>query len=146
MNTSPTMADFQKGMRALHGDGGGALTLQIVRPTEAIHLMAIVRFGDELAAALLSGVKRLLIQVERAPKGKPIQCGRYHRPFRSGEYNFAVAVSTLDDPQHALGIAVCVRCACTADMPGFRRKAIDCFRGVWPDMREIAITAGGGAA
>ena len=135
----PTLDD---GIRAMHAECGGALIVQVIRPPEALALVAQACSGDAQADAVLDAFMQVLRRVEAAPKHEPALCVACSRPPVGNAFNVAVAIPMRDVPGHALGFIVCEPCGITT--AAIRGHAIAACREIWPDLRQVTVTHGEG--
>ena len=79
----------------------------MVRPADALDLIAATLLGDTEAMRLLDAINGLCDDIQRAPKSAPILCVACPRPLNGSSYSFALAMPKRDDPRRMIGMGVC---------------------------------------
>lgn len=138
MKPHPSRAVLQDGLKHMQAESGGAIHVMVVRPIDALGLLADAISGDAEARRLFDAVNQAATEIAAAPRRRPILCASCPRPLRRSAYSFVVALPARDNPTQALSMAVCSRCAVEPD--AITAKAVTALRGLWPDLRAIAVT------
>ena len=139
------MNALAEGLARLQSEAGGMMELVIVRPTDAVDIMADALAGDGRAVSLLQAMEQAAGAIRNAPRRLPMLCAACPRPLRHGRYAFGVALPARDNPTHGLTLAVCTRCATARG--DIEAKATAALRRVFPDLRPVTVThATGGRA
>lgn len=142
MNAVPnrTWAD---GIRSVHDEAAGVLTMMVIRQSEAMDLMAEAIQGDVEAARLMTLLAQTSKRIDVARRTKaPMLCVSCPRPLLDNKFAFVVAGPAGTDAVNHIAVAVCRKCGRTPE--DITRKATAGLRRLWPDLRPIAIhpTAG----
>jgi hypothetical protein len=125
-------------LMAIHREAGGVLALNIIRPGDALNLVAASLEGGSEASRLLRAVCDTVARIESAPRRKPMLCGNCPRPLRGSGFVICVAVPDRDSPTNGLAFALCEYCS--RDDAALVEKASSALRTVWPDLRAVEIT------
>jgi len=142
MNAIPnkTWAD---GIRAVHEEAAGMLTMLVIRQSEALELMTDALQGDAEAARLLTLISKTAKRIDVAKRTRsPMLCVSCPRPILNNQFSFVVAGPVGGGAVNHIAVAVCTKCGrSTADIT---RKATTGLRRLWPDLRPISVhpTAG----
>ena len=138
--TAATNSDYADAIDRIHAESQGFLRLWFVKPEDGMHLTVASLCGDPWATGLLRATAQCAMRVMRAPRRKPSLCLCCPRAVRRLDgVMFCVAVPEVEHPEQALGAAVCPRCA---DAPDMGQRAIQAFRCIWPNIREIQVMPG----
>lgn len=139
------MTALAKGIAHFQSEAGGLMELVVVRPVDAIDVMADALAGDSRAVCVLKAIEQAADAIRNAPRRLPMLCASCPRPLRGSGYAFAVGLPDTDRPTHGLALAVCTRCA--TERGDIQAKATAALRRVFPDLRPVAVThpAGGRA-
>ncbi len=130
----------------LQVEAGGVMELYVVRPPDALGILADAIAGDAQAARIYRAVCTATNGIKTAPKKQPMLCASCPRPLRAGTpCSIILAVPRRDDAHQAVTLAVCAKCA--TQPKEIRQKALGALARIWPDARPIEIThdAGGRA-
>ncbi len=138
------MTALQEGVRQVHAEAGGALTLQVIQRADLPGLALDALAGSDEAAQLLRQVLDTSAAIEAAPRRRPMLCAQCPRGLRGGQYAVVVAKPACDAPSTGLALAVCYRCG--PDFAAIQAAAHAGLRRIWPDLREVTITHPGGRA
>lgn len=142
MNAIPkkTWAD---GIRAVHEEAAGVLTLLVIRQSDAIDLMAEAIQGDVEAARLMALIAQTSKRIDVAKRTKsPMLCMSCPRPLLNNKFAFVVAGPAGCNAVNHVAVAVCRKCGRTRE--DITRKAAFGLKKLWPDLRPISVhpTAG----
>ena len=96
-------------------EAAGAITLTTVLLADMPGLRRLAGSGDTQACQIVHFVREALVGIVQAPRGQRRECAACTRPLKGGKFNFAIAISHRDDPSAGLALAICTRCATTAD-------------------------------
>jgi hypothetical protein len=133
--SSATPAEVRQHIAAVHAEAGGLLRLYFLTPEDGWRLMLGAAAGDAWATGMLTAVADCARAIKSAPKRKPSLCLCCPAPLRRpAGLMFCIAVPETGTPRHALGSAICPRCA---GRPELESRAAVALRQVWPDLREI---------
>ena len=139
------MIPLAEGLARFQSEAGGMMELIVVRPGDAVDILADAMAGDCRAVCIMQAVEQAANAIRGAPRRLPMLCAACPRPLRHGRYAFGVALPASDNPTHGLALAVCTRCATTRG--DVQTKATAALRRVFPDLRPITLThAEGGRA
>jgi len=131
------------GIRAVHEEAAGVLTMLVIRQSEALELMTDALQGDAEAARLLTLISKTAKRIDVAKRTRsPMLCVSCPRPLLDTKFAFVVAGPAGSDAVNHIAVAVCRKCGrSTADIT---RKATAGLRRLWPDLRPISVhpTAG----
>ncbi len=132
-------------VRRVQDDAAGAVTLTVVMIEDMPMLRGLAGADEPQAHQIVQAVRQSLIGIVQAPRGQRRECAACTRPLKGGKFNFAIAIPHRDDPSAGLALAICTKCATTAD--AVQKKAMAALGPVWRDLRPVAVThpAGGHA-
>jgi len=134
-----------EGLARFQSEAGGMMELVVVRPTDAVDILADVLAGDDQAVRLMRMLDQADTAIRSAPRRLPMLCAACPRPLKRGRYSFGIALPASDNPTHGLALAVCTRCA--VERADIQAKATAALRRVFPDLRPVTVTyAAGGRA
>ena len=132
---------WSAGISAVHIESGGVMRLCLVNPSEQGEILFAAMAGDPLARCLRRLIKPTTFQIKLAPRRKPALCLVCPRPIRKiqdiGTYVFVLP--EVQSPVHAIGTAVCAKCAEGGDLLDRAMAAFQ--RHLWGDIRRIDISA-----
>lgn len=133
------------GIRAVHEEAAGVLTLLVIRQAEAVELMADAIRGDVEAARLLTLIAKTSKRIDVAKRTKaPMLCVSCPRPLLDNKFAFVVAGPAGGDAVNHIAVAVCKKCGRTRE--DITRKATAGLKRLWPDLRPIYIHPTSGRA
>ena len=132
------MTALADGLARFQSEAGGMMELVVVRPTDAIDVMADALAGDGRAVCVLQAIEQAADAIRDAPRRLPMLCATCPRPLRGSRYSFGVALPDSDRPTHGLALAVCTRCA--TERGDIQAKATAALRRVFPDLRPVTVT------
>ena len=139
------MTELADGIARFQSEAGGMMELIVVRPIDAIDVMADALAGDSRAVCVLKAIEQAADAIRTAPRRLPMLCAACPRPLRGSGYSFGVALPDTDHPKHGLALAVCTRCA--TERRDIETKVTAALRRVFPDLRPVTVThAAGGRA
>ena len=139
------MISLAEGIARFQSEAGGIMELVVVRPADAVDILADVLAGDDQAIRLMRMLDQADTAIRSAPRRLPMLCASCPRPLKRGRYAFGIALPASDNPTHGLALAVCTRCA--TDRGDVQAKATAALRRVFPDLRPVTVThAAGGRA
>ena len=139
------MSCLAKGIARFQSEAGGMMELIVVRPPDAIDVMADALAGDSRAVCIMQAIEQAADAIRTAPRRLPMLCAACPRPLRGSGYSFGVALPDTDHPKHGLALAVCTRCA--TERRDIETKVTAALRRVFPDLRPVTVThAAGGRA
>jgi hypothetical protein len=128
----------------IQNDAGGLLRIYFFDAREGARLLVGAAAGDQWSRGMMSAINDCGHHIETAPASAPALCLTCPRPLRElPGLVFCVTVPEVTRPHHALGSAVCRRCAA---LPHLEKRAMAALRAVWPDLREISVMPGPGTA
>lgn len=131
------------GVRAVHEEAAGVLTLLVIRQSEAVDLMTEAIQGDAEAARLLTLIAHTSKRIDVARRTRaPMLCVSCPRPLLDNKFAFVVAGPAGGDAVNHIAVAVCKKCGRTRE--DITRKATAGLKRLWPDLRPISVhpTAG----
>ena len=131
-------ATMTAALPAITAQGGGVLSLFVVRPIDAPELLGASMAGDANATRLMQVVSQTIAGIERAPRRRPMLCGSCPRPLRTG-YAVVAALPAVAVPSQGLCLAICTRCGRTP--AEIQEKAVRALRRLWPDSRPFTVHA-----
>lgn len=136
---------WEAGVRAVHDEAAGVLSVEVIRPIEAAELMAEAMSGDVEAGKRLRVIARAAQQISEARSTRrPSLCASCPRALLDNRFSFVIAVPTCEDPTNALALAVCRKCGTSTDQ--IKRKAAFALKQLWPHLRPIYVHPTGGRA
>ncbi len=139
------MIPLAEGLARFQSEAGGMMELVVVRPTDAVDILADAFAGDSRAVTLMRAIEQAADAIRDAPRRLPMLCAACPRPLKHGRYSFGVALPACDRPAHGLALAVCSRCA--TERGDIQTMATAALRRLFPDLRPVAVThADGGRA
>jgi hypothetical protein len=139
MSAETLAADLGKGISALHAEAGGIFRVVLIHPDAGERLIIAAALGDTHSLELLRVISDCAVRIGNAPKHTPQLCLCCPRPIRTLKgIAFAIAMPSVERPRLVLGSAVCPRCAGAPDLV---ERVTTGLRQVWPDLRQIQITA-----
>lgn len=139
------MIPLAEGLARFQSEAGGVMELVVVRPTDAVDILADVLAGDNQAVRLMRMLDQAATAIRSAAGRLPMLCASCPRPLKGGRYSFGIALPACDSPAHGLALAVCTRCA--TERGDIQTKATAALRRVFPDLRPVTVThAAGGRA
>ncbi len=139
------MNRLAEGLARFQSEAGGLMELVVVRPIDAVDVMADALAGDGRAVSVLQAIERAAEAIRAAPRRLPMLCAACPRPLKGGHYSFGIALPMSDNPTHGLALAVCTRCA--TERGDIQTMATAALRRLFPDLRPVAVThADGGRA
>ena len=125
-------------VRRIQDEAAGAIELTVVMLEDMPALRGLAGAGDPQAYQIVQAVHQSLIGIVQAPHGQRRECAACTRPLKGGRFNFAIAIPHRDDPSAGLALAICTRCATTAD--AVRKKATAALAPIWRDLRPVVVT------
>lgn len=139
------MTAYTDGLAKFQSEAGGMAELLIVRPSDALDILADAMAGDRQAGSIFRALSEAARSVEAAPRKKPVLCSCCPRPLRGSDFTFGLVLPSRDNPSISLALGVCSRCAVKRD--DVRVKATEALRRMWPELRTVTPThtAGGRA-
>ena len=138
MSKQSKRATWVEGIRQVHDESAGMLSVVIVRQCDAVHLAMDALSGDDKAVALLQQVNDCLQRIGAAPARKPAQCGCCGTNLEAGRFAIVIASPDTDTPSAGLGLAICRRCGVTAG--AIKAAALSALKVIWPDLRPVQVT------
>lgn len=137
MNAIPKQA-WADGVRAVHQEASGVLSLVVVQPGEVAAVAADAIAGYPEAGRLVKALAQAARGIEAASgTRRPMLCASCPRPLRLGRLAFAVVLPACDDPTNLMVLAVCRRCATARE--DVERKAKHALTRLWPDLRKLDV-------
>ena len=113
MTTAPE--NWAASVRRVQDEAAGVVALTVVMLEDMPALRGLAGAGDPQARHIVQAVCRSLLGIVQAPRGQRRECAACTRPLKGGKFNFAIAIPHRDDPSAGLALAICTRCATTAD-------------------------------
>lgn len=136
----PSAAQIQlaEGLSGLRSKAGGAVELIVLRPADAVAVLAGAAAGDARAFGTITALRDIIALVERAPRHAPKVCVACSRPLRRERFAVGLVMPTSKNPGHVLGLGVCRRCA--RSRGDVTAKLMQVVRATWPDVRPVTVT------
>jgi hypothetical protein len=141
VTASPRQA-WAAGIRQVHEESCGLLSLRFVSADHALDLIAASLGGDQEATQLMATVTRVLARIGSMPKRTPALCGCCPRPLRRTGYIVCLAVPERTDPENCVGFGICARCS--SDKTKLDEKAVGALSKLFPAVRSIPLPVGAG--
>lgn len=132
------MNALRDGIRQVHVEAGGLLTLQVVQRADMPALIMDALAGSDKAVQLLRLTRDTLASIQVAPRRKPMLCGACPRGLHGGAFSVIIARPACDDPSAGLALAICNKCG--PDYAAIQVAARVALARIWPDLRPVAIT------
>jgi hypothetical protein len=130
--------DREAAISAIQNDAGGIFRIYFFDAADGARLLAVAAGGDQWARGMMRAINDCARHIEDAPASAPRLCLVCPRPLRTlPGLTFSVVVPEIASPHHALGSAVCRRCAA---LPDLEKRTMVALRQIWPDLRPLIIT------
>lgn len=131
-------------MRRFHADAAGVVELHVCLKKDLPGILAAAFLGDHRAMRLARSVNEALRRIQSAPPNRAALCGSCPRTLKGNKFALAVAIPARDDPRSMMAMAICPKCGTSRNQ--VRRKATQSLARIWPDAREITVSAAAGHA
>jgi hypothetical protein len=132
--------DREAAISEIQDAGGGIFRIYFFDAVDGARLLAAATAGDQWARGMMRAINDCARHIEGAPASAPRLCLVCPRPLRTlPGLTFSVVAPEIASPHHALGSAVCRRCAA---LPHLDKRAVRVLRGIWPHLREISVMPG----
>lgn len=140
MSASPSL-EWQAGVRQVHEESGGLVTVAIVTREARLELLAAVVLGDHEASTILRAIADCSKWIAKTPRKRPVLCVCCPRPVLrvTRDTIIGVASPATTAPNRALGFAFCRECG-KGTAPELTDRARRGLSGIWPDLRPVAVT------
>jgi hypothetical protein len=133
--------NWEAGIRALHAEAGGVLSLMLVTAADAVALIAAAEAGDGRALAYLRVLNTFRLRIEGATDDAPL-CLTCDRRLGVDTPLSALVIPACDDASQCLAVGLCVTCAARhRDSAAAVTAIIGVLRVLWPGLRPIAPPA-----
>ncbi len=136
----PCLEKLREGIERVHvQSGGGLFRLYLFNQAETADLIVASCPGIDHASKLLCVIANTADRIRRSARRRtPVLCMCCPRCVRRLDgVRIGILTAAADNAVDALGFAICQQCSAKADLD---EKVIGALRGIWPDLRPIAIT------
>jgi hypothetical protein len=130
--------DREAAISEIQDAGGGMFRIYFFDAGDGARLLAAATAGDQWARGMMRAINDSARHIEDAPRRTPRLCLTCPTPLRRlPGLTFTVVVPEIVSPHHALGSAVCRRCAA---LPDLEKRAMVALRQIWPDLQPLIVT------
>ena len=138
MSAADPLATLREGVKAVHRESAGVLSIYTVTHADGLRLIADALRGDAEANGILNLITGAQRQIDEAPKRRPMLCSSCPMPLRGGDHSFVVAVPATSGPRHGIALAVCLGCG--TDRETVQAKGLKALAHLLPNARIFKPT------